>query len=152
MGGTRLKKCKGCGHARYCGRDCQKADWASHQHDCVALAGWVAKPHRHIASSFCSHMSCTNPRCKRVFEVQPFNPWACPYCEGRAEMLPTFVAHQRLSEWRKDIIQNRKDGLLCDAEYTQVVMDWHAENDARRARRAQRAAQRDRIARRGPVA
>ncbi len=67
-------------------------------------------------------------------------------------MLPIFVAHQSLSEWRKDIIQNRKDGLLCDAEYTQAVMDWHAENDARRARRAQRAAQRDRIARRGPAA
>ena len=33
-----------------------------------------------------------------------------------------------------------------------AVMDWHAESDARRARRAQRAAQRDRIARRGPVA
>ena len=29
-----LKKCAGCNVARYCDRECQKADWSSHKNIC----------------------------------------------------------------------------------------------------------------------
>ena len=37
-GGVRLRACDACDAVRYCGRNCQRADWEAHQLVCKILA------------------------------------------------------------------------------------------------------------------
>ncbi|KAI8939989.1 hypothetical protein NX059_003712 [Plenodomus lindquistii] len=39
-----LKVCVRCKTARYCDRDCQKADWKTHKKECSKLANQTSKP------------------------------------------------------------------------------------------------------------
>ena len=37
-GGVRLRSCNACGAVRYCGSECQRADWPAHRLACKTLA------------------------------------------------------------------------------------------------------------------
>ncbi len=124
---VKLPKCTGCKVARYCGHQRQKEHWRLHRTDCASLRTYHARPEKHVATSLSSHMSFTNPRCKKVFEVPLFTQFECPFYGGRAEAMPFSVTHQSMADWKDEIKTNYNDGVISDGEYVTAIHHYQSE-------------------------
>ena len=47
-----LVKCQGCKRARYCGRECQKANWGRHKNECLRKVAYFQTEHVDYMSKY----------------------------------------------------------------------------------------------------